>query len=392
VRFAPVSGRFKVYIIDEVHMLSRHAFNALLKTLEEPPPSVKFIFATTDIHKVPVTILSRCQRFDLPRVTSTLLDSHLQKIARLEAVDIEQTATKLLARAAAGSVRDGLSLLDQAIALNYPQAVTANSVAEMLGLMDNVHALSLMAALTKGDIQQALSFAHAHYSRGGEPLTLLEELLGIIHALSLLKVDSQPDVLPDQLSILQGLLPALDIPKLTRLWQLALKGGEEIRQATNPLSALEMILIRLCYIHDMPSFSELKGGIVPINSRDMVAEPIAQVVSSKRLLPQTIHDIVSLLDDAREGQLSFAVKNAMVIEQIRETTLRVGLKEGTPKTLLLGLKKVLDTHTGAVWSVEEIETPQGTTLAENEREQALSQDTVQAAMELFKGSHVVAVE
>ncbi|HET9146443.1 MAG TPA: DNA polymerase III subunit gamma/tau, partial [Acetobacteraceae bacterium] len=261
-RFRPLIARTKVFIIDEVHMLSRNAFNALLKTLEEPPPHVKFVFATTEIRKVPITVLSRCQRFDLKRVPVDVLAAHFGRIAEKEAVAIEPGALEAIARAADGSVRDGLSLLDQAIALSAESGpITAGLVAEMLGLADRGFVFDLMEAVAGGKVAAALAVMDRAHERGADPVLLMQDLLGLAHTLSRLK--SIPDLansaaLPE-LERTRGavLAQTLSIPFLGRLWQMLLKGIGEVEQATDRQAAAEMILIRLCHVAEMPPPGEL---------------------------------------------------------------------------------------------------------------------------------------
>ena len=260
VRYAPVSARFKVYIIDEVHMLSKNAFNALLKTLEEPPPHVKFIFATTEIRKLPVTVLSRCQRFDLRRVDSETLIKHLSKVTAQEGVKIDDQALIMIARASEGSVRDGLSLLDQAIAHGGGD-VSAEQVRDMLGLADRAKILDLIKAVMSGDAPQALSIFAEQFSLGADPAIILKDLAEVTHWLTRLRVtpDAGSDKLTSEAELSMGrdMAQGLQIPQLTRAWQILLKGMDEVRVAATPMEAAEMVLIRLCYAADLPSPAEL---------------------------------------------------------------------------------------------------------------------------------------
>jgi DNA polymerase-3 subunit gamma/tau len=260
VRYSPVSARYKLYIIDEVHMLSKNAFNALLKTLEEPPSHVKFVFATTEIRKVPVTVLSRCQRFDLRRVASPVLIEHFNRVAASEAVAIEPDATALIARAADGSVRDGLSLLDQAIALGGA-TVTAGQVRDMLGLADRVAIIDLFEAALTGRPGVALDLLADLHRNGADPLVVLRDLLDLTHFLTRAKV--VPETLSDPATpeaerTRGGMLAArLTVPLLTRAWQLLLKGLNEAQLAPVPHQAVEMVIIRLAYAADLPTPADL---------------------------------------------------------------------------------------------------------------------------------------
>lgn len=265
VRYAPASARYKVYIIDEVHMLSKQAFNGLLKTLEEPPPHVKFIFATTEIRKVPVTVLSRCQRFDLRRVETAEMATHLRAIADQEHVAIEDGALNLVARAAEGSVRDSLSLLDQAIA-HSEGAIDTEMVRQMLGLADRGQVLDLFEYVLGGRIQDALLLLSSLYDRGADPMAVVQDLLEATHFLTRLKLA------PTAIGFFDGgsaeaaraaeMAAKLSVPTLTRIWSMLLKGLIEVRDATRPLDACEMVLIRLSFAADLPPAGKLVRDIL----------------------------------------------------------------------------------------------------------------------------------
>ena len=263
VRYAPTVARYKVYIIDEVHMLSKAAFNALLKTLEEPPPRVIFIFATTEIRKVPVTVLSRCQRFDLRRVDTATLASYYGEICKREKVKAEDEALAMIARAADGSVRDGLSLLDQAIALGGDK-VTAQQVRDMLGLADRDKVLDLLEAGLKGEIKSALDMMSDLYRSGADPVTLLQDLLDFVHQLTRLKALPNAKENPRA----NALTSSLTMPTLGRAWQILLKGLAEVNSAPNPQNAAEMVIIRLSYAANLPDPADL---IRKINAGELTA-------------------------------------------------------------------------------------------------------------------------
>ena len=276
VRYKPVAARFKIYIIDEVHMLSKAAFNALLKTLEEPPPDVKFIFATTEIHKVPVTVLSRCQRFSLRRVPQEMLATHYAAISEKEGIKAEPQGIALIARAADGSVRDGLSILDQAMALGG-EAITEASVRNMLGIADRGLVFDLLEAALKGDAGAALTQMKSLYEGGADPIIVLQDLLELAHFLTRLKLapnagEGDPTLEGDRVRGLP-LAQKLGIPALTRAWQLLLKGLEEAQAAPSPLQATEMVLVRLAYVADLPSPAEIIRAIdgAPAASRRFAA-------------------------------------------------------------------------------------------------------------------------
>jgi DNA polymerase III subunit gamma/tau len=265
VRYRPVSGRYKIYIIDEVHMLSKNAFNALLKTLEEPPPDVKFVFATTEIHKVPVTVLSRCQRFSLRRVPVELLIQHYRRISEAEGVEIDPAALALIARAADGSVRDGLSLLDQAIALSGGRVAEA-AVRDMLGVADRGLVFDLLESVLRGDAPAALAQMDRLYQGGADPLMVLQDLLDLSHFLTRLKLapeaGSGDPIAEGDRARGQPLAEDLAMPVLARAWQMLLKGLGEVQTAPSPVQAAEMVLVRLAYVADLPAPAELVRSVV----------------------------------------------------------------------------------------------------------------------------------
>ena len=282
VRYAPVAARVKVYIIDEVHMLSREAFTALLKTLEEPPPRVTFIFATTEIRKVPVTVLSRCQRFDLRRLSVERLAEHLSAIAAKEDAKIDPAAVALIARAAEGSVRDGLSLLDQAIA--YGDAGGEAEIRRMLGLADRTRILDLLDAVFGGDIAPALAILGEQYQTGADPIAILQDLLELTHWLTRLKL---VEAVGDDVSVAASarargrvMADKLSMAALARAWQMLLKGLAEAQAAPQPLAAAEMVLIRLCHVADLPTPAELATQLA-----DQSAPPAAASSSPARRRP-----------------------------------------------------------------------------------------------------------
>ena len=256
VRYRPVSARYKVYIVDEVHMLSKQAFNALLKTLEEPPPHVKFVFATTEVRRLPVTVLSRCQRFDLRRVDMETLVAHFSRIAGEEGAEVEPAALALIARAADGSVRDGLSVLDQAMS-HEGTRISEDAVRTMLGLADRTRLFDLFDMLMQGAIKDALDcFAELH-DAGAEPQALLQDLLELCHWLTRLKLvpaaADDPAVPEAERTRGRAMADALAVPSLTQTWQMLLKGLEEANRAARPALAAEMTLVRIAYAADLPS-------------------------------------------------------------------------------------------------------------------------------------------
>ena len=258
VRYASVSARFKIYIVDEVHMLSKNAFNALLKTLEEPPPHVKFIFATTEVQKVPVTVLSRCQRFDLRRIPAETLAAHFAMIVEAEGATAEPEALALIARAAEGSVRDGLSILDQAIA-HSSGAVTADVIRDMLGLSDRGAIRSLMGLLLEGDAPGALAALQGQYDLGTDPAMVVQALLELVHAITRAKVADavDPSMSAEERDTIRGWAGTLSFPSVHRMWQLLLKGLAEVQSAPVPIQAAEMALLRVIHASALPDPGEL---------------------------------------------------------------------------------------------------------------------------------------
>jgi len=254
-RYRPVAARYKVFIIDEVHMLSRAAFAALLKTLEEPPPDVKFVFATTDVDKVPTTILSRCQRFALRRVPVGILIDHYRSVALAEGIIANDSALAMIARAADGSVRDGLSLLDQAIALANGK-IEADAVRDMLGVSDRNRLFDMLVALMEGNTVAALDTMAVLYRDGVDPLSVMQDLLELSHFLMRLKVAPEAEGPIDRERAVV-LAAQASVPILTRFWQILLKGIDEVQIAPSSIQAAEMILIRLAYVADLPTPAEI---------------------------------------------------------------------------------------------------------------------------------------
>ena len=342
VRYSSVSARYKIYIIDEVHMLSKNAFNALLKTLEEPPPHVKFIFATTEVNKVPITVLSRCQRFDLKRISAEQLSQHFAMIVEKEGVTAEQEALDLIAQAAEGSVRDGLSILDQAIAhadMDGDGQVKAVQIRDMLGLSDRGAVRRLFGKLLEGDSAALLDAIAEQYKIGVEPLSLMNGLLSLSHQVTLFKVGraSDPTLSDSAKQQFSDWAEQLSYPVLHRLWQLLLKGYQEVQQAHLPREACEMALLRVLCAGDMPDPGKLakmlEQGAVnssapaaePSASPPPMAEPVAQMASSTApvaaqaqqtsALPNQFSDVVKTV-----GRVS-AVLESILIADMRLISL-----------------------------------------------------------------------
>jgi DNA polymerase III subunit gamma/tau len=366
VRYAPSSARYKVYIIDEVHMLSEKAFNGLLKTLEEPPPQTIFIFATTEVRKVPVTVLSRCQRFDLRRVEGELLQRHLEGIAAKEGVQIEPGALALIVRAAEGSVRDGLSLLDQAIALaGDGVGITAAQVQAMLGLADRSRILDLFEHVARGAIKEALDGLSELYALGTEPEAVLQDLLEISHWLTRIKVApeaargfgvAQQDVLRGQ-----ELAAALSMPVLARNWQMLLRGLEDVRLAPSPLLATEMVLVRLAYAADLPppsallgSFSEADAGAADSRSAGSPEAPATTMDATAPEMPvspSSFAEAVVLFERFGEPMLHGWLYETARLVQFEPGRIELRLAGRTPPDLLGRVAGALQRWTGRAWLV-----------------------------------------
>jgi len=430
VRYRPVQARFKVYIIDEVHMLSRNAFNALLKTLEEPPEHVKFIFATTEIRKVPVTVLSRCQRFDLRRVDAEKLIAHFRQIAAEESVDIDDEALALLARAAEGSVRDGLSLLDQAIA-HGAGTVGAAAVRDMLGLADRAVVFDLFDALMKGDVKSALEILRGQYDSGADPVVVLQDLLALTHWLTTLKLapEAGQDATTSETERVRGrdMAAHLGMPALTKVWQMLLKGLGELRQAPAPLAAAEMVLLRIAYAAELPDPADLVRRLAgaapgpattptvtppaaaPADPPQMQAvvgddptanQPVAAPVTAPtdRIELADFAAVVALFGARRELQLQAHLVNDVHLVHFAPGRIALRPTDDAPRNLVHDVQQMLSDWTGSRWVVsvsrETGEPTLGT--ARVEREQSLRDDAaahplVQKARAVFPGAEIRAV-
>lgn len=292
VKYAPTSVRTKVYIIDEVHMLSKNAFNALLKTLEEPPPHVIFIFATTEIRKVPITVLSRCQRFDLRRLTMEELMALFTKIAEAESVKIDQTSKQLIARAADGSARDGLSLLDQAISQGGG-TIESEMIRTMLGLADQRNVLDILGFTLDGNAFEALQRLHLLHTAGADALIVLQDMLQFVHQLSRFKIlpEGKADTAlsADEQKSMKELAEKCGTPALARAWQVLLKGIPEVQMAPQPMAALEMLLIRLAHIGSLPSPGELVKKLSQEGAQAMLAGQALSTPSAPSQGPKSFH-------------------------------------------------------------------------------------------------------
>jgi DNA polymerase-3 subunit gamma/tau len=440
IRYAPMSARYKVYILDEVHMLSGAAFNALLKTLEEPPPHAKFIFATTEIRKVPVTVLSRCQRFDLRRVDAATLVKHLESIASKEKVEIESAALALIARAAEGSVRDSLSLLDQAIA-HAAGPIRAEDVRQMLGLADRIRVVDLFEALMKGDITAALRELRDQYDIGADPAVVLSDLAEFTHFVTRVKVVPavSDDVSLSEAERMRGRAFAaqLSMRVLSRAWQMLLKGIAEVQASGRPVAAAEMVLVRIAYAADLPTPDEVvrslseNDGLVPArpqgnggsaqpqsyatrydaprgSPRSSAAisprpadDPIAQLdepAAAPTLSIGSFDELIALAVDRRDIAVKMALERDVRLVRCEDCQLEIALEASAPKTLVHDLQRKLTGWTGKRWIVV-VSKEQGapTVRAQAEAQQAeiergvQSDPLVQAVLNRFPGAKIVGV-
>ncbi|MBI2240526.1 MAG: DNA polymerase III subunit gamma/tau [Magnetospirillum gryphiswaldense] len=440
VRYRPTSARFKVYIIDEVHMLSTAAFNALLKTLEEPPEHVKFIFATTEIRKIPVTVLSRCQRFDLRRVEMDVLAKHFAGIAEKEQADIEDGALRLIARAADGSVRDGLSLLDQAIS-HGAGTVSEAQVRDMLGLADRARVFDLFELVMKGQMAPGLDLLAEQYALGADPAVVVQDMLELAHWLTRLKItpDAADSSAASETERVKGAQMAQDLSmaQLTRCWQMLLKGLGEVRSAPNPLQAAEMCLVRLAYAADLPSPADLieqlrdnppaprgpgggggggmpmGGGAVHAGAGQSIApgnmggpsaalkmEP-AVAVQPLQLpsMPATFTEVAALFTEKREGILAVQLRTQVSPVKFEPGRIEFRPHKNADRDLAPKVARLLSEWTGRRWTVTvNLTDPAEPTLSEQDalaehkrREDAANHPLVRAVLDAFPGAAIEVV-
>ena len=414
VRYAPVEARYKVYVLDEVHMLSTQAFNALLKTLEEPPPHAKFIFATTEIRKVPVTILSRCQRFDLRRVEPEILVEHLGRVADKEGMRIDQEALALIARSAEGSVRDGLSLLDQALVQgDKGDTVKAEVVRDMLGLADRSQTIQLFESIMAGRTPEALEGFRTLYGFGADPVQVTNDLLEHCHAASVAKMlGPQATRLPnDQAQKLAALGAAIPAGTLSRAWSMLLKALDEVRRAPNPADAVEMAIVRLAYAADLPGPEEalkrlhageaITGGPGPGGPRggggggasaQLAARPVAAPALPD---PQTFDAVVALIGQRREIKLQLEVQQHVKLVSFKPGAIVYESGPNAPADLARRLAGRLKDWTGRTWLVAANGQGGGETVIEQERRERAQERAeiaadpfVMSVLEAFPGAKI----
>ena len=430
-RFRPVMARTKVYIIDEVHMLSKNAFNALLKTLEEPPEHVKFLFATTEIEKVPVTVRSRCQRFDLRRIEPGVLVDHLAGICGKENVPIERDALALIARAAEGSVRDALSLLDQAIAhgAGADAMITAETLRHMLGVADRGRIVDLFEQVMKGDVAAALASLKDQYDQGADPAHVLTALAEFVHLVTRLKImptaTQDAAMSPEEFSRGSEFAKSLTLQSLTRAWQLLTKGLQDLKDSPRPLAAADMVLERLAYASDLPSPEDVirrlsSGALPPAGAPPRAPAPgggggasaMAQMRTTQAAAPsnapmasaaprvevRNLQDIATLAQVHRDIQLKIAVERDIRLVRFEQGSLEFSLTPGASPTLAQQLMRRLQEWTGIRWMVAISREDGAPTLREISDAREAERMTgvraiplVRSVLDQFPGAEIVAV-
>jgi DNA polymerase-3 subunit gamma/tau len=415
VRYAPVEGRYKVYIIDEVHMLTNNAFNALLKTLEEPPPHVKFIFATTEIRKVPITVLSRCQRFDLKRFDAETLADYLAGIAAKEDAAIDREAVFMLAQAAEGSVRDGLSLLDQAILQSPDRQIEAAGVRDMLGLVDRTQSWTLLEAAMSGETKQALDLFRMQYNSGADPSEILRDLLGITHLLTRTRAAGPEAAAHGQAGTadVDRAIAAAEryaLPALTRVWSLLMKALEEVRMAPDPAQAAEIGLVRIAYAAMLPTPDEALKALATDGGGPVAAprsgptgggggaQALARTAPAPEATPDPGPQITSLADIAqlaathRDARLRAEIETCLMPVHVAPGRLDIALTETASAELPGKLTRALKEWTGRPWIVSVVAPDRPIPTLREERDREIeNHPLVKAALETFPGARITAV-
>ena len=418
VRYKPTNARYKIYIIDEVHMLSKNAFNALLKTLEEPPAHVKFIFATTEIRKVPVTVLSRCQRFDLQRLTIEDLTKLFNKIVAAENLKAEDEALHMIAKAADGSARDGLSLLDQAISLGAG-VVKTDIVKEMIGLADRSQTFELFEKLVLGDTKETIIKLQEQYKNGANPTTLLQDLINITHLLAKTKLVpsfvNDPSLSEAEKELCQRLGAKVSIAVLSKMWQMMIKGLGELQVAPVQIDALEMILIRIAYSASLPTPYELLNDVkknsnlslsrptaaatsapAPVFRAAPAAEPDSELSDTPKFQAfDRLTDLVNYLEQKKMPLAEYALKNDVSVSEFSNGFIKMTVSEKIHPDFILNLHKILTEATGLTWKIELSRGALGVTLAdleraaeEGEKRNIMEYPLVKAIMAEFKGAKI----
>ena len=395
VRYKPTNARYKIYIIDEVHMLSKNAFNALLKTLEEPPSHVKFIFATTEIRKVPITVLSRCQRFDLQRLSIENLMTLFTRILEKEQIAADNEALQIIAKAADGSARDGLSMLDQAISLGAGKVETG-IVKNMIGLADRNQTFELFEQLVKGQTDALLGNIQEQYKNGANPLTILQDLVNITHMIAKAKIiPSSADEISlseNEKDLCKRLAPEISIAILSKIWQMLIKGISELAIAPVQIDALEMILIRIAYSANLPTPYELLNDVkknsslvsysavpaVSVRQESVPAEkknsnlsspaPVAEVsATAGSAVFNKPEDLIEYMENHKKILAACALKQDVSIHEFRDGYIKMTADIKIDTDFLMNLHKILLEATGKEWKIDSSHGALGETIAAKER-------------------------
>ena len=426
INYSPSSARFKIYIIDEIHMLSKAAFNGLLKTLEEPPSHVKFIFATTEVQKVPLTILSRCQRFDLRRFDNDLVRSLLLKVCSKENVKIDDSVIGLISRASGGSARDSLSLLDQAIALSEnDEALSEDLIRKMLGLSDQGRIIDLFEYISSGEVEAALGEIRDQVDIGVDPSNLIEVLGDLVHEMTRHKVTQENEdnlsLGPENIVRLKNIIENESVKSLSRYWQMILKAANEIKNFSKPLSALEMAVIRMCYISDLPTPDEIIKKIeskdispaekktLKSNSKPSVSmisgssekkeldESLIEEVLTKRI-PKDFHEIIQLARIHKDVKMQYELENNVSLVSFAKEKIEINILKGS-ESIASDLSKKLFEWTEKKWIVL-VSSSQGEKTINQEREESdlLIRSNIEkhpiykATVEEFKNTSIKLIE
>lgn len=422
VRYKPTNARYKIYIIDEVHMLSKSAFNALLKTLEEPPSHVKFIFATTEIRKVPVTILSRCQRFDLQRITIEDLTGLFKKILGSENISFDEEALHIIAKAADGSARDGESLLDQAISLGGGK-VRTDIVKNMIGLADRNQVFELFENLAVGKVDKVITNLQEQYKNGANPTTLLQDLVNVTHMLAKARIipSSTNDIslTENERDFCAKMAPTVSIAVLSKIWQMLIKGIGELQVAPVQIDALEMILIRIAYSAALPTPYELLNDVkknsslgnsrpfeqaagapqkAPVSTETVSMsrpQPVEAAPASNSGMFRNAEDLAAYLETNRKMLVSYALKNDVTIHEFSEGFIKMTVSDKVHPDFIMNLRKILAEATGKDWKIDIQRGHLGETIADKERAKSeedkrsiMEYPLVKAIMAEFKGAKI----
>ena len=424
VRYKPTNARYKIYIIDEVHMLSKNAFNALLKTLEEPPSHVIFIFATTEIRKVPVTILSRCQRFDLQRLKIDELMKMFHKIIEAEKINAEEEALLMLAKAADGSARDATSLLDQAISLGLGN-VKVDVVKNMIGIADRSTTFELFESLTSGQVDHAVELLRQQYSNGANPSTILQDLIGVTHLVAKTRIIPSsldvPSLSEEERTFAKKMAAAVSIAILSKIWQMMIKGISEMQIAPVQIDALEMILIRIAYAANLPTPAEILADV----KKNSNLAPAAQNIAPSRPLPNVLQnaapapvlastnlsvseggskptnffnspeDLIQYLEQNRKLLIVYSLKSDVSFDTFQDGYVKMTISDKISSDFILNLHKILEQATGKAWKIDTVRGNLGQTLFQKEdakiaeeRKDIMESPLVKAILAEFKGARI----